>query len=90
VPAPTQNNPNNTVTPQPRSIASNFNYPAGNVFVGAQNSPYVTVIRTDTDVISSRILVQGNVVDLHTTSQYAAQGGGNSNIESRSVGSGAP
>lgn len=90
VPAPTQADPNNTVTPQPRSIASNFNYPAGNVFVGAQNSPYVTVIRTDTDVISAQILVQGNVVDLHTTKQYAAQSSANNNIESRSVGSGAP
>ncbi len=90
VSSPTSGNPSNTVTPQPRSIASNFNYPAGNVFVGAQNSPYVTVIRTDTDVISSQVLVQGNVVDLHTTHQYAAQSTANNNIESRSVGSGAP
>lgn len=93
VPAPTASNPGNTVTPQPRSIVSNYNYPAGNVFVGAQNSPYVTVIRTDTDTISARILVQGNVVDLHTSSQYAAQnttGSSNSAIQSRSVGSGAP
>lgn len=93
--APVQNpsdptNPNDTVLPQPRSIASNFNYPAGNVFVGAQNSPYVTVIRTDTDTVSARILVQGEVVDLRTTTQYAGQGYSNSQIDSRSVGSGAP
>lgn len=90
VPAPTPTDPNNTVTAQPRSIVSNYNYPAGNVFVAAQNSPYVTVIRTDTDVISAQILVQGNVVDLHTSSQYAAQASVNNNIQSRSVGSGAP
>ena len=90
VPAPTSSNPSNTVTPQPRLIASNYNYPAGNVFVGAQNSPYVTVIRTDTDVVSAQILVQGNVVDLRTTKQYAAQTTANNNIDSRSVGSGAP
>jgi YVTN family beta-propeller protein len=90
VPAPTSSNPSNTVTPQPRSIVSNYNYPAGNVFVGAQNSPYVTVIRTDTDVVSAQILVQGNVVDLHTTKQYAAQTTANNDIDSRSVGSGAP
>jgi DNA-binding beta-propeller fold protein YncE len=90
VPAPTSTNPNNTVTAQPRSIASNFNFPAGNVFVGAQNSPYVTVIRTDTDIVAAQILVQGNVVDLHTTNQYAAQSASNNNIQSRSVGSGEP
>jgi DNA-binding beta-propeller fold protein YncE len=79
-----------TVTPTPRSIASNYNYPAGNVFVGAQNSPYVTVIRTDTDVVSAQILVQGNVVDLHTTTQYAGQTSTNGITQSRSVGSGEP
>ena len=76
--------------PNPRSIASNFNFPAGNVFVGAQNSAYVGVIRTDTDVVSAQLLVQGNVVDLHTTNQYAAQSATNNNIQSRSVGSGEP
>lgn len=90
VPAPTSSDPNATVTAQPRSIASNFNYPTGSVFVGAQNSPYVTVIRTDTDVISAQVLVQGNVVDLQTTTQYAAQTSRNNVIESRSVGSGMP
>lgn len=90
VPAPTPTDPAATVTPQPRSIASNYNYPAGNVFVGAQNSPYVTVIRTDTDVVSAQVLVQGNVVDLRTTRQYAAQSATNNIIQSHSVGSGAP
>jgi DNA-binding beta-propeller fold protein YncE len=90
VPAPTSTNPNATVTPAPRTIISNFNYPTGDVFVSAQNSPYVTVIRTDTDVISAQVLVQGNVVDMHDTSQYAAQGSKNNVIQSRSVGSGMP
>ena len=76
--------------PNPRSIASNYNNPAGNVFVGAQNSAYVGVIRTDTDTVSAQLLVQGNVVDLHTTNQYAAQSTTNNNIQSRSVGSGEP
>jgi hypothetical protein len=78
------------VTAQPRTIISNYNNPNGNVFVSAQNSPYVTVIRTDTDVVSAQILVQGNVVDMHDTSQYAAQSAKNNTIESRSVGSGMP
>ena len=82
------------VTAQPRSIVSNFNYPIGKVYVSAQNSPYVTVIRTDTDVISAQILVQGNVADIHINRQYAALvtsgANANSQIDSRSVGSGAP
>lgn len=90
VPAPTPADPNNMAIPRPRSIVSNYNYPAGKVYVTAQNSPYVTVIRTDTDVISSRILVQGNVSDIHITRQYAGQSNANTQIESRSVGSGAP
>lgn len=90
VSAPTQSNPSNTVLPQPRSISSNYNYPVGNVFVGAQNSPYVTVIRTDDDTVSAQILVQGNVVDLQTTTQYAGQNNKNMEIDSRSVGSGMP
>ena len=84
------NNPNDTVLPQPRVVTSNYNYPYGNVFVGAQNSQYVTVIRTDTDVVSARILVQGEVVDLRTTKQYAGQTTANNNVQSRSVGSGEP
>ena len=93
--APVQNpsdptNPSDTVLPQPRSIVSNFNFPSGSVFVGAQNSPYVTVIQTDTDTVAANILVQGDVVDLRTTTQYAGQTTANSQYQSRSVGSGAP
>jgi DNA-binding beta-propeller fold protein YncE len=83
-------NPGNMVAPRVRSITSVYNYPAGNVFVAAQNSPYVTVIRTDTDVVSARILVQGDVVDLGTTAQYAGQSSANYQYDSRAVGSGAP
>ncbi|MGH9585945.1 MAG: hypothetical protein ACRD3F_03270, partial [Acidobacteriaceae bacterium] len=90
VPAPTPTDPNNTSIPQVRSIVSNYNYPIGKVYVAAQNSPYVTAIRTDTDVISSRILVQGNVSDIHISHQYAALNSTNSQIDSRSIGSGAP
>ena len=90
--APVQdpNNPGNMVPPRVRSIASVYNFPAGSVFVGAQNSPYVTVIRTDTDDISAQILVQGEVVDLHTNEQYAGTARTNNQYDSRSVGSGVP
>lgn len=90
VSAPTSTDPNSTSIPLVRSIVSNYNYPIGKVYVAAQNSPYVTVIRTDTDAISARILVQGNVSDIHINHQYAGLSSTNSQIDSRSVGSGAP
>jgi YVTN family beta-propeller protein len=81
-----------TMIPQPRTIDSAYNYPTGKVYVTAQNSQYVTVIRTDTDVISASIEVQGNVVDLHTTAQFTGSGStsANFNTQSRAVGSGTP
>jgi YVTN family beta-propeller protein len=81
-----------TVNGHPRSIASTYNYPAGKVYTVAQDSPYVTVIRTDTDIVSSSILLQGYGVDLRTTTQYAGTSGtsANSITQSRSAGSGAP
>jgi YVTN family beta-propeller protein len=87
---PTKTIPLGASVPNPQSITSTYNYPIGKVYVSGQNSPYVTVIRTDTDVVSANVLTQGNVVDVHTTSQYAGQSNTNGNTQSRSVGSGAP
>jgi len=82
------------VNGHPRSIASTYNAPIGKVYTIAQDSPYLTVIRTDTDIVSSSILLQGNGVDLHTTTQYAGSSSttvtANSITQSRSVGSGVP
>ena len=77
----------------PHAIASIYNYPIGKVYVASQNSPYLTIIRTDTDVISATPEMQGNIVDIHVRSEYPAQttnGSLNYITESRSVGSGAP
>jgi YVTN family beta-propeller protein len=79
------------VNGHPRSIASTFNAPLGKVYTIAQDSPYLTVIRTDTDIVSASILLQGNGVDVRTTTQFAGASAGTNNItQSRSVGSGAP
>ncbi|HLH35916.1 MAG TPA: YncE family protein, partial [Alloacidobacterium sp.] len=82
------------VNGHPRSIASTYNAPIGKVYTIAQDSPYMTVIRTDTNIVTSSILLQGNGVDLHTTTQYAGTGStttlANNNTQSRSSGSGAP
>ncbi len=82
------------VNGHPRSIASAFNSPIGKVYTIAQDSPYLTVIRTDTDIVTSSILLQGNGVDVHTTTQYLGSSSttsqANNITQSRSVGSGAP
>jgi YVTN family beta-propeller protein len=82
------------VNGHPRSIASTYNAPIGKVYTIAQDSPYMTVIRTDTNIVTSSILLQGNGVDVHTTTQYAGSSStttaANTITQSRSAGSGAP
>jgi YVTN family beta-propeller protein len=80
------------VNGHPRAIASTFNYPTGKVYTVAQDSPYLTVIRTDTDIVSTSILLQGNGIDVRTSTQYAGSSGAGANsiTQSRSVGSGVP
>jgi YVTN family beta-propeller protein len=81
-----------TVPGHPRSVISTFNAPIGKVYVVAQDTPFLTVIRTDTDTLSTSLLVPGNIVDVHVTGQFAGTGGtsGNQLIDSRSSGSGVP
>lgn len=80
------------VNGHPRSIASTFNSPIGKVYTLAQDSPFMTIIRTDTNIVSDSILLQGNGVDLHTTTQFAGNTSTTVNAitQSRSAGSGAP
>jgi len=81
------------LTSNPHAIASIYNYPIGKVYVSSQNSPYLTVIRTDTDVVSATPEMQGNIVEMRVNAQYPSQsspGARNYQTESRSVGSGAP
>ena len=82
-----------SLTSNPHAIAAVYNYPIGKVYVASQNSPYLTVIRTDTDIVSATPEMQGNIVDMHVSTQYPGQstaGSQNYQTESRSVGSGAP
>jgi DNA-binding beta-propeller fold protein YncE len=81
------------LTSNPHAIQSIYNYPIGKVYVASQNSPYLTVIRTDSDIVSATPEMQGNIVDIHVNAQYpgnAAPGQLNYQTQSRSVGSGAP
>ncbi len=78
----------------PREIASVYNYPVGKVLVTGPNSPFITVIRTDTDTLDTTIEVQGNITGLRTSTQYAGAStstlSNNDIIESHAPGSGEP
>jgi len=80
----------------PRAISSTYNNPVGKVYVVAPDSNILTIIRTDTDVISTLFTMQGLGVDVHATTQYSAATGTTSNtpantiVTSDSSGSGAP
>jgi DNA-binding beta-propeller fold protein YncE len=82
-----------SLTSNPHAIGAIYNYPIGKVYVASQNSPYLTIIRTDSDIVSDTPEMEGNIVDMHVNAQYPGQstaGALNYQTESRSVGSGAP
>jgi YVTN family beta-propeller protein len=80
----------------PRAISSTYNDPTGKVYVVAPDSEVLTIIRTDTDVVSALLPLQGFGVDVHATTQYSAATGttsatpANTIVNSDSPGSGAP
>jgi YVTN family beta-propeller protein len=76
------------VTGHPRTVVSAQNSQFGKVYVASPDSPYITILRTDLDIVDTTILVEGNVVDVRVTSQNVL--GGNSNELSRSPGHGQP
>jgi DNA-binding beta-propeller fold protein YncE len=76
------------VTGHPRTVVSAQNSQFGKVYVASPDSPYITIIRTDLDIIDTTILVEGNVVDVRVSSQTLLSG--NLNETSRSPGHGQP
>jgi YVTN family beta-propeller protein len=76
------------VTGYPRTVVSTQNSTQGKVYVASPNSPYLTIIRTDQDIVDTAILVQGNIVDVRVTSQNTSSG--NSNTQTRVPGYGQP
>jgi hypothetical protein len=77
-----------SVTGLPRTVVSTQNSLYGKVYVAAPNTPYVTIVRTDQDIVDTTVLVQGNVVDVRTTTQNGVSG--NANNTSRRPGAGQP
>jgi YVTN family beta-propeller protein len=76
------------VVGHPRTVVSTANSLYGKVYVGSPDSPYVTIIRTDLDIVDTTILVQGNVVDVRVSTQDATTK--NNNNTSRAPGGGQP
>ncbi len=77
-----------TVVGHPRTVVSTMNSLYGKVYVASPDSPYLTILRTDLDVVDSTILLQGNTIDVRVTTQNGISG--NSNATSRRPGGGQP
>jgi YVTN family beta-propeller protein len=76
------------VTGHPRTVVSTQNSTQGKVYVASTDSNVLTIIRTDLDIVGATVPVQGNIVDVRTTTQNGA--GGNWNDVSRTPGFGQP
>lgn len=76
------------VTGHPRTVVSTQNSLYGKVYVASPDSPYLTILRTDQDIVDTTVLVQGNIVDVRVSSQNGATG--NNNNVSRKPGYGQP
>ena len=76
------------VTGHPRTVVSTQNSIYGKVYVASPDSPYLTILRTDQDIVDTTVLVQGNVIDVRTSTQNATSG--NVNTTSRRPGYGQP
>ena len=76
------------ITGHPRTVVSTQNSQYGKVYVASPDSPYLTILRTDLDIVDTTVLVEGNIVDVRTTTQTGSTG--NSNTTSRRPGYGEP
>jgi YVTN family beta-propeller protein len=72
----------------PRTVVSTQNSLYGKVYAASPDSPFLTIIRTDLDLVDTTVLVEGNIVDVRATTQNASQG--NSFTTSRVPGFGQP
>jgi len=75
-------------TGHPRTVVSTQNSQFGKVYAASPDSPYLTIIRTDLDIVDTAVLVEGNIVDVRVTTQNGS--GGNADVSSRRPGFGQP
>jgi YVTN family beta-propeller protein len=76
------------VTGYPRTVVSTQNSTYGKVYVASPNSNFLTILRTDQDIVDTTILLEGDIVDVRVTSQNGSSG--NNNNVSRIPGYGQP
>ncbi|MGD0682514.1 MAG: hypothetical protein ABR990_10715 [Terracidiphilus sp.] len=76
------------VSGYPRVVVSTQNSSYGKVYVGSPNSNFLTIIRTDQDIVDTTVLLQGDIVDVRVTTQNGSSV--NSNNVSRIPGYGQP
>ncbi len=76
------------VNGHPRTVVSTLTSLYGKVYVASPDSPYITIIRTDQDIVGTSVLVSGNAVDVRTTSPDTINS--NQNTVSRLPGAGQP
>jgi DNA-binding beta-propeller fold protein YncE len=77
-----------SVVGHPRTVVSTSNSLYGKVYMASPDSTYVTVIGTKADTVDTTVLVQGNVIDVRTSTQNAVSG--NAIDTSRRPGAGQP
>ena len=75
-------------TGHPRTVVSTQNSQFGKIYVASPDSPYLTLVRTDLDIVDTTVLVEGNIVDVRATTQSGFSG--NANVSSRRPGYGQP
>jgi DNA-binding beta-propeller fold protein YncE len=77
-----------TVTGHPRTVVSTSNSLYGKVYVSSPDSTFLTILRTDQDIVDTTVLIEGNLIDVRVTTQNGTRG--NPNISSRIPGAGQP
>jgi hypothetical protein len=77
------------VVGHPRTVVSTQNSLYGKVYVASPDSPYLTILQTTTDLVDTTVLIEGNIVDVRTTTTNG-NSGSNVNYSSRVPGYGQP
>ncbi len=77
-----------SVVGHPRTVVSTQNSLFGKVYAASPDSPYLTILATLTDLVDTTVLIEGNILDVRTTTQSGSSG--NNNTVSRTAGHGQP
>ena len=56
-----------TVVGHPRTVVSTENSLFGKIYVASPDSPFLTIIESDTDLVDTTVLMEGNIMDVRVT-----------------------